>query len=230
MPATRFGREREIDQLAMLLRRPGVRLVSLTGPGGSGKTRLALQAAAAADDYDRGVWWVPLASLADPMLVENAAAQALGSKDTLSAAVRTSGLLLVLDNFEHLLDAAADVAETIGSCPHLTVLVTSREPLHVDGEWEVAVDPLREQEAVEFMQRAAAVRADFAANGDVAEICRRLDCLPLAIELAAARVKALALSSWNGSSSDCRYSPAALGRPPNGSGRCARRSPGATIC
>jgi predicted ATPase len=195
VPATPFlGREREIDELAALLRRPEVRLVTLTGPGGSGKTRLALQAAAAtADDYDRGVWWVPLASLADPALVEPAASQALGSKDTLSAAVGDKRLLLVLDNFEHLLDAAAGVAETIGSCPQLTVLVTSRESLHVDGEWEVAVDPLREQEAVElFVQRAAAVRSDFAANGEVVEICRRLDCLPLAIELAAARVKALA--------------------------------------
>src|SRR4029077_11161570 len=103
-------------------------------------------------------------------------------------------LLLVLDNFEHLIDAAANVAETIGSCPNLTVLVTSREPLHVDGEWEVEVDPLREREAVAlFLQRAVAVRSDFAANGEVAEICRRLDCLPLAIELAAARVKVLAL-------------------------------------
>jgi predicted ATPase/Tfp pilus assembly protein PilF len=194
VPATPFlGREREIDQLAALLRRPDVRLVTLTGPGGSGKTRLALQAAAAAaDDYNRGVWWVPLASLADPALVETAAAQALGSKDTLSAAVRDKRLLLVLDNFEHLLDAAPRVAETIGSCPQLTVLVTSREPLHVDGEWEIAVDPLRDREAVElFMQRALAVNSDFAANGEVAEICRHLDCLPLAIELAAARVKAL---------------------------------------
>ncbi len=196
VPATPFlGREREIDEVAALLRRPDVRLVTLTGPGGSGKTRLALQAAAAAaDDYDHGVWWVPLASLADPRLVETAAAQALGSKDTLSAAVRDKRLLLVLDNFEHLLDAAPGVAETIGSCPQLTVLVTSREPLHVDGEWEIAVDPLREREAVElFVQRAAAVRSDFAANGEVVEICRRLDCLPLAIELAAARVKVLAL-------------------------------------
>ena len=198
VPATPFlGREREIDELALLLRRPEVRLVTLTGPGGSGKTRLALQAAAAAaDDYDRGVWWVPLASLADPALVETAASQALGSKDTLAAAVGDKRLLLVLDNFEHLLDAAAGVGETIGACPQLTVLVTSREPLHLDGEWEVAVDPLREAEAVElFAQRAAAVRSDFAANGEVIEICRRLDCLPLAIELAAARVKALSLGA-----------------------------------
>jgi predicted ATPase/class 3 adenylate cyclase/Tfp pilus assembly protein PilF len=197
VPATPFlGREQEIDQIAGLLRRPAVRLVTLTGPGGSGKTRLSLQAAGtAADDYDRGVWWVPLASLVDPALVETAAAQALGSKDTLSATIGDKRLLLVLDNFEHLLEAAAGVAETIGSCPHLTVLVTSREPLHVDGEWEVAVDPLRERDAVElFVQRASAVSSDFAANGEVAEICRRLDCLPLAIELAAARVKAVSPS------------------------------------
>jgi predicted ATPase len=196
VPATPFlGREREIDQIAELLESPGVRLVTLTGPGGSGKTRLSLQAAAAAaDDYENGVWWVPLASLAHPNLVEPAAAQALGSKDTLAAAVRDKRLLLVLDNFEHLLDAAGSVADVLGSCPHLTVLVTSREPLHVDGEWEVAVDPLREQEAVElFVQRAAAVRSDFTPNGEVVEICRRLDCLPLAIELAAARVKVLPL-------------------------------------
>ena len=118
VPATPFlGRQQEIDHLAALMRRRDVRLVTLTGPGGSGKTRLALQAAAAAaDDYDHGVWWVPLSSLADPTLVEDAAAQALGSKDTLSAAVRDKRLLLVLDNFEHLLDAAPGVAETIGSC------------------------------------------------------------------------------------------------------------------
>jgi predicted ATPase/class 3 adenylate cyclase len=195
VPATAFfGREREIDRIAGLLRRPDVRLVTLTGPGGSGKTRLSLQAAAAAADYyDRGVWWVPLASLADPVLVETTAAQALASKDTLPATIGDKRLLLVLDNFEHLLEAAAGVAETIGSCPNLTVLVTSREPLHVDGEWEVAVDPLQERDALElFVQRALAVSSDFSANGEVAEICERLDYLPLAIELAAARVKALA--------------------------------------
>jgi predicted ATPase len=196
IPATPFlGREREIDQIAALLLRPDVRLVTLTGPGGSGKTRLALQAAAAAaDHYDRGVWWVPLASIGDPALVESTASQALGSKDALSAAVGDKRLLLLLDNFEHLLDAAEGVGQAIASCPRLTVFVTSREPLHLDGEWEVAVDPLREREAVElFVQRAAAVRSDFAANGEVAEICRQLDCLPLAIELAAARVKVLTL-------------------------------------
>ncbi len=169
--------------------------MTLTGPGGSGKTRLALQASASvADDYGDGVWWVPLSALTDPTLVMTAASQALGSKDSLLAAVADKRLLLVLDNFEHLLEAAPGVAGTIGSCPKLTVLVTSREPLHVDGEWEVAVDPLHEQEAVElFLQRAAAVSADVVGNGEVAEICRRLDCLPLAVELAAARVKALAL-------------------------------------
>jgi len=196
IPATPFlGRDRELAEIAALLGRPEVRLVTLTGPGGSGKTRLSLQAAAAAaDEYDHGVWWVPLASLADPALVETTAAQALSSKDTLASVVGDKRLLLVLDNFEHLLDAAGGVAEAIGICPRLTVLVTSREPLHVDGEWEVAIDPLQEQDAVElFRQRAAAVRSDFSANAEVAEICRRLDCLPLAIELAAARVKALSL-------------------------------------
>jgi predicted ATPase len=196
VPATPFlGREQEVDQVARLLQRPDVRLVTLTGPGGSGKTRLALQAAAAAgDDYDHGVWWVPLSSLVDPVLVDAAASQALGSDDRLAETVGDKRLLLVLDNFEHLVDAAPNVAETIVSCPHLTVLVTSREPLHVDGEWEFAVDPMREREAVAlFLQRATAVRSDFSANGEINEICRRLDCLPLAIELAAARVKVLAL-------------------------------------
>jgi hypothetical protein len=207
VPATPFlGREQEIDRITELLRRPEVRLVTLTGPGGSGKTRLALQAcAAAADEYDHGVWWVPLASLADPALVEASAVQALGSKDTLAATVGDHRVLLLLDNFEHLLDAASGVAETVRCCPHLTVLVTSREPLRVDGEWEVAVDPMRELEAVDlFIQRASAVNSHFEANGEVADICRRLDYLPLAIELAV---------------------PARL---PSGSGRCARRSPGVT--
>ena len=102
----------------------------------------------------------------------------------------------MLDNFEHLLDAAAVSRETIASCARLTVLVTSREPLHIDGEWEFAVDPLQEREAVElFVQRAAAVHSAAAPSGEVVEICRRLDCLPLAVELAAARAKALSLQT-----------------------------------
>jgi predicted ATPase len=196
VPATPFlGREQEVDHVAGLLRRPEIRLVTLTGTGGSGKTRLALQAAAAAaDDYGHGVWWVPLSSLVDPALVDAVASQALGSEDQLADAVGDKRLLLVLDNFEHLVDAAPIVAETIVSCPHLSVLVTSREPLHIDGEWEFAVDPLRERDAIAlFVQRATAVRSDFTANGEVLEICRCLDCLPLAIELAAARVKVLEL-------------------------------------
>ena len=196
VPATPFlGRERDLAEIAALLGRTDIRLVTLTGSGGSGKTRLALQAAgAAADDFDHGVWWVPLAPLADHMLVGAAAAQALGAKETLAAAIGDRQLLLLLDNFEHLLDAAPVVADAIAACPRLTVLVTSREPLHVDGEWEVAVDPLQEREAVElFVQRAAAVHSDTVPNGEVAEICRRLDCLPLAVELAAARAKALSL-------------------------------------
>ena len=194
IPATPFlGREREIDQIAALLRQPDVRLVTLTGPGGSGKTRLALQAAGCGrttTTVESGGCRSPRSPILHSSRLQRV--RRSDRKDTLSAAVGDKRLLLVLDNFEHLLDAAAGVAETIGSCPQLTVLVTSREPLHVDGEWEVGVDPLREREAVElFMQRALAVSSDFAANGEVAEICRRLDCLPLAIELAAARVKVL---------------------------------------
>lgn len=198
VPATPFlGRDRELAEIAALLQRPETRLVTLTGPGGSGKTRLALQGAgAAADGYEHGVWWVPLAPLTDHALVETAAAQALGAKTTLAAAVGDQRLLLLLDNFEHLLDAAPVVADTISASPNVTVLVTSREPLHLDGEWELPVDPLQEPEAVElFVQRAAAVHSDVAPNGEVAEICRRLDCLPLAVELAAARAKALSLQT-----------------------------------
>ena len=198
IPATPFlGRERGLAEIAELLQRPQVRLVTLTGAGGSGKTRLALQAAAlAADDYPHGVWWVSLAPVTDHALVGAVAAQALGSKDALPAAIGDQRLLMLLDNFEHVLDAAPVVAETIATCPRLTVLVTSREPLHVDGEWEVPVDPLLEREAVElFVQRAAAVHADASSIGEVTEVCRRVDFLPLAVELAAARAKAVSLAT-----------------------------------
>ena len=194
VPATAFlGREAELADLTALLGRHDVRLVTLTGPGGTGKTRLALQAAAsAADRFAGGVWWVPLAPLRDPALVLESAARALGASGDLAEHIGDTSLLILLDNFEHLLGAAAGLAPVLARCPNLTLLVTSRERLHLDGEHEYAVDPLTPDEAVElFMTRAAAARRDFTADGEVALICERLDRLPLAIELAAARVRIL---------------------------------------
>ncbi|MGI8828268.1 MAG: ATP-binding protein [Candidatus Limnocylindria bacterium] len=194
VPATAFlGRDTELADIGALLARDEVHLLTLTGPGGTGKTRLALQAAAsAADTFAGGVWWVPLAPLRDPQLVLSSAAQALGAGGDLAEHIGDKRLLLLLDNFEHLVSAAADLAPLLSACPNLTVLVTSREPLHLGGEHEYAVDPLRQPEAVElFRTRALAARPDCVANGEVAIICQRLDYLPLAIELAAARVKLL---------------------------------------
>jgi len=194
VPATPFlGREAELAKIGTLLARGDARLLTLTGPGGTGKTRLALQAAAdAADAFPGGVWWVPLAALRDPGLVLESAAQALGASGGLAEHIGDKRLLLLLDNFEHLTEAAAGLAPLLSACPHLTLLVTSREPLHLAGEHEHAVDPLHPAEAVElFLTRAVAAKRDFAANGEVAAICERLDHLPLAIELAAARVKVL---------------------------------------
>lgn len=194
VPATPFlGRERELAELGELLAREDVRLVTLTGPGGTGKTRLALQAAgAAADRFPGGVFWVPLAPLRDPALVLETAASALGGQGELHEQIAHKRLLMLFDNFEHLVGAAAELSPLLARCPNLTLLVTSREPLRLAGEWEYAVDPLQEQEAVAlFKSRARAVKRDFAADGEVREICARLDNLPLAIELAAARVKLL---------------------------------------
>ena len=196
VPATPFlGRQTELAEVVELLGRDDVRLVTVTGAGGTGKTRLALQAAAeVCDSYDHGVWWVPLAALSSSRLVLETVAQALGAKEDLVAHVGDKSLLLLLDNFEHVVAAAAELGELVVMCPRLRVLVTSRERLQVDGEWEYRLDPLRETEAVAlFAQRARAVHQDVDVNGAAAEICRRLDCLPLAIELAAARAKVLPL-------------------------------------
>ena len=196
VPATPFlGREREVSELTALLTRDDVRLVTLTGPGGSGKTRLALQSAGAAGDaFPGGVWWVPLASLREPALVIETAATALGASGDLIEHIGDKPLLLLFDNFEHVTAAAPEIARLLELCPRLTVAVTSREPLRLEGEWEYAVEPLLELEAVAlFEMRARATRHDFVANGEVREICARLDNLPLAIELAAARVKVLSL-------------------------------------
>jgi len=194
IPATPFlGRESELAEISGLLARDDVRLLTLTGPGGTGKTRLALQAAAsAADLFPGGVWWVPLAPLRDPALVLESAAKALGASGELAEHIGDTKLLILLDNFEHLVEAASDLGLLLSACAQLSLLVTSREPLHLAGEHEYAVDPLRQPEAVElFMTRALAARRDVVANGEVALICERLDNLPLAIELAAARVKVL---------------------------------------
>jgi predicted ATPase/class 3 adenylate cyclase len=194
VPATPFlGRETELGEVCELLERDDVRLLTLTGAGGSGKTRLALQSAGAlADLYPAGVYWVPLAPLRDPQLVLQGAAQAVGADDGLAEHITDKHLLLLLDNFEHLTEAATDAAALLATCPNLALLVTSREPLHVSGEQEYPVPPLVLAEAVDFFTaRARAIKPAFAPGDAVPEICRRLDDLPLALELAAARVKAL---------------------------------------
>ena len=194
VPATSFlGRERELDDVVGLLGRDTIRLLTLTGPGGSGKTRLSIQAAAAlADRYVGGVWWVPLANLRDAALVLDAAGRTLGASDGLADHIGDRSILLVLDNFEQVIDAAPDVAGLLGACPNLELLVTSRERLRVSGEHEYAVPPLAENESTGlFVERAQAGRPAFQPDAAVGEICARLDHLPLAIELAAARVRSL---------------------------------------
>jgi predicted ATPase/class 3 adenylate cyclase len=186
-----IGREQELEEAGRLLSTQ--RLVTLTGPGGSGKTRLALQLAAEAiEDFPDGLVWVPLQALQDSDLVIPTIARALGTGEIPREDVSDRRVLLILDNFEQLLASASKVADLAAQLPQIKLLVTSREPLHVGAEYEYPVAPLREREAVAlFIERATAAKPDFADDGDVAEICRRLDCLPLALELAAVRVKAL---------------------------------------
>ncbi len=194
VPATPFlGREREVAEVRSLLQ--ANRMLTLTGPGGTGKTRLAAQAAAeAADDFPGGVWWVSLAAVRDPALVMDSIAQVLGAKGELAEHVADKELLLLLDNFEQLLAAGLQLAELLTRCRGLRVLVTSREPLRISAEQEYPVRPLASEEAIEFFcARARVVRPDFEPSEVVAAICVRLDNLPLALELAAARVKVLSL-------------------------------------
>jgi predicted ATPase/class 3 adenylate cyclase len=190
-PTPLIGRERELEEAGRLLRTN--RFVTLTGPGGAGKTRLAIQLAAeAAEDFPDGVVWVPLQSVRDAQLVLPTIARTLGTGETLGEELAERHLLLVLDNFEQVLPASVRVANLTAQLPHVKLLVTSRERLHVAGEHEYPVVPLSEGEAVAlFMERAAAAKPDFTDDGAVIEICRRLDCLPLALELAAPLVKAL---------------------------------------
>ena len=194
IPATPFlGRDHELGEARELLARADVRLLTLTGAGGSGKTRLALQAAGeAAEAYPDGVWWVPLAPLADPADVAAAATRALGGGGTLAEVVDGRRLLLLLDNFEHVVEAAPEVSALLTECPHADVLVTSRERLRLQGEHVYPVPVLERVEARRlFVARAQAAQPDFEPDEHVDELCERLDNLPLALELAAARVPLL---------------------------------------
>jgi len=216
-PTTFIGREKEVVTLCNLVRRPEVRLLTLTGPGGVGKTRLGLQAAAnLCELFADGVFVVPLAPVSDPEQVVPAIAQTLSIGETgdqplfaiVKSVLKEKHLLLLLDNFEQVSDAAFQIADLLAACPRLKVLVTSRVGLHVRAEREFAVPPLAlpnlkrlpdplalsQYEAVAlFIERAQVASPDFQvtnANAPaVAAVCARLDGLPLAIELAAARIR-----------------------------------------
>jgi predicted ATPase/class 3 adenylate cyclase/DNA-binding CsgD family transcriptional regulator len=202
------GRETEMIEVRRIL--ADNRLVTLTGAGGAGKTRLAVQIAAQiAGEFGDGVWCADLAPITDPEVVPVAVARALGlpdqpgrsTMDTLARFIDDRQMLVVLDNCEHLLDAcAALVVELLGACPGLTLLATSREPIGVAGEatWQVPSLSLADEAIQLFVDRARRVRPDFSVTdgnaATVTEICRRLDGMPLAIELAAARVRALSVT------------------------------------
>ena len=218
-PTPLIGREKEIAEVYERLSRPEVRLLTLTGAGGTGKTRLGLQAAAELTQaFEDGVYFVSLAAIRDPQLVIGAVAGTLGVKEaggqplleSLEGFLGEKRILLVLDNFEQVLEAAPVVSEMLSGAPNLKVLATSRIPLGLYGEHEYPVPPLglpdpeqlpsvetlTHYEAVRlFVERARAAKPDFSITNEstpaVAEICHRLDGLPLAIELAAARIKVL---------------------------------------
>jgi predicted ATPase/class 3 adenylate cyclase len=214
-----IGREREVEAVCGLLRSPETRLLTLLGPGGTGKTRVGLQVAAElVDDFEDGVFFVPIAAITDPTLVAPTIARVLGlseggaqpPEELLEGYLRGRQTLLLLDNLEQVLEAAPVVDRLLSTAANLKILATSRIPLGLYGEYEFPVPPLSlpdpeslpplehlpEYEAVRlFVERARAVKPDFSLTEEnapaVVEICARLDGLPLAIELAAARIKLL---------------------------------------
>jgi predicted ATPase/class 3 adenylate cyclase/DNA-binding CsgD family transcriptional regulator len=202
------GREADMAQVRDLVTQN--RLVTLTGAGGVGKTRMAIQIASqSTGEFADGTWYVDLAPITDPDLVPITTARALGLPDqpgrstmeTLSRSIADRQMLVVLDNCEHLLDASATLTlALLASCPRLTLLTTSREPIGVSGElsWRVPSLPLADKAVELFADRARRARPNFEISDEsltaVSEICRRLDGVPLAIELAAARVRALSLT------------------------------------
>jgi predicted ATPase/serine/threonine protein kinase len=187
-PASSFvGREHELAQILGTIEQ-GARLLTLTGPGGSGKTRLAIKAAATlVPAYEAGVFWVGLAALRDPALVSETIAQTLGAKGGLAEYIGEQKLLLLIDNLEHVIDAAPALSLLLSFCPNLTLLCTSRELLRVQGEVEYPVPSLAEPEAVSLF----CDRSQLKPTEEIAALCVRLDNLPLAVELAAARTKAI---------------------------------------
>jgi predicted ATPase/class 3 adenylate cyclase len=187
-PASSFvGRERELQEVLARVQ-GGARLLTLTGPGGSGKTRLALEVAASlVPEYKAGVFWVGLAALRDPALVSETIAQTLSSNDGLAEHIGKRELLLLLDNLEQVIESAPELSSLLTACPNLTLLVTSRERLRVQGEVEYPVPPLAEHGAVSLFCE----RAQLDPTNEISELCSRLDNLPLAVELAAGRTTAL---------------------------------------